>query len=448
MPETAGKVPPNSIEAEQSILGSMMLSEGCALAAVEKLKEGDFYTSQHRRIYAAMYDLVALGKPVDLVTVVERMEVQKELSAEELTYLSDLTQRVPSVRNIDSYIDIVLQKSMLRKLISVCGEISDMCFAGEEDAREIVNRAGDLVYRASEDRSEDTLVHMRTALMEAHRRISDAYRSKTGMLGAATGFPLMDRTLSGLQEGQLIIIAGRPGMGKTSFALNIAENMGVRDKKVVVIFSLEMSRDQIGMRLLSSTAHTDSQKVRSGNLSEKEINDLADAMEPLSDSGLYVDDSSVIGVTEMQAKLRRLKRSTGKIDLVIIDYLQLMSTGTRTENRQQEISTLTRTLKIMAKDIGAPVILLSQLSRASEKRENKKPMLSDLRESGSIEQDADVVIFLHRDDYYSDDEAAKGRAQIIIAKQRNGPTRSIDVRWRGDLTRYAEVDYSHEEEEG
>lgn len=428
----------------------MMLSEHCALSAVEKLNEEDFYTAQHRRLYAAMYDLIAMGKPVDMVTVVERLEMKKKLTAEELTYVTELTQRVPSVRNIDSYIQIVKEKSLLRRMIEACGEISDMCFSSEEEAKDIINRAGDIIYRVSEGKAEETLVHLRTALMEAHKLISEAYKSKSGILGIPSGFPLMDRTLSGLQAGQLIVVAGRPGMGKTSFALNIAENVGVRDKKTVVIFSLEMSRDQLGMRLLSASAQTDSQKVRSGNLSPKEINDIADAMEPLSDSGIYIDDTSLIGATEMQAKLRRLKRQTGEISLVVIDYLQLMNTGGngRNENRQQEISALTRNLKILAKDLGVPIILLSQLSRASEKRENKQPMLSDLRESGSIEQDADVVIFLHRDDYYSDDEAAQGKAKIIIAKQRNGPTRSIDVRWRGELTKYQEIDFAHDEEEG
>lgn len=450
MPDIVSRIPPNSIEAEQSILGSMMLSENCVLTAVEKLREEDFYTAQHRRLFSAMYDLVALGKPVDIVTVVERIEQKKKLTADELTYLTELTQRVPSVRNIDSYISIVKEKSLLRRLISACGEITDMCFSGEGEARDIINTAGDLVYKVSEDKAEESLVHLRTALMEAHKQISEAYKSKSGILGIPSGFPLMDRTLSGFQPGQLIVVAGRPGMGKSSFAFNIAENVGVRDKRTVVIFNLEMSRDQIGMRLLSTAAQTDSQKVRSGNLSQKEITDIADAMEPLSDSGIYVDDTSLMGVTEMQAKLRRLKRQTGELSLIIIDYLQLMSTtgSGRNENRQQEISTLTRSLKIMAKDLGVPIILLSQLSRASERRENKQPMLSDLRESGSIEQDADVVIFLHRDDYYSEDEAAQGKARIIIAKQRNGPTRSIDVRWRGELTKYQEIDYAHDDEEG
>ncbi len=445
MPEVIRRVPPSSMEAEQSVLGAMLLSENCVLAAVEKLREEDFYVESHRRIWRAMYDLSALSKPVDLVTVTERMEQGAPLSLEELTYLSDLTQAVPSTRNIDVYIGIIKEKSRLRRLINACAEIADLSYKAEAPAAEVLNIASDLVYKIADEQTERSLVHVRTALMESYELISKAAKSKDGLMGVATGFPLMDKKLSGFQPSQLIVVAGRPGMGKTSFALNIAEHVAVKEGRPVAIFSLEMSRDQLGMRLLCAGAQVDSQNARTGALSEKDFYSLADAMVPLEGAPIYIDDTAIIGPTEMMAKLRRLRQQVGDIGLVVIDYLQLMDTGRRSENRQQEISQITRSLKVAAKELQVPIMLLSQLSRATEKRENKRPMLSDLRESGAIEQDADGVLFLHREDYYSDDEQHKGDASIIIAKQRSGPTGTINVMWKGEQTKYLEVDFREDE---
>ena len=445
MPEVIRRVPPSSMEAEQSVLGAMLLSENCVLAAVEKLREEDFYVESHRRIWRAMYDLSALSEPVDLVTVTERMEQGAPLSLEELTYLSDLTQAVPSTRNIDVYIGIIKEKSRLRRLINACAEIADLSYKAEAPAAEVLNIASDLVYKIADEQTERSLVHVRTALMESYELISKAAKSKDGLMGVATGFPLMDKKLSGFQPSQLIVVAGRPGMGKTSFALNIAEHVAVKEGRPVAIFSLEMSRDQLGMRLLCAGAQVDSQNARTGALSEKDFYSLADAMVPLEGAPIYIDDTAIIGPTEMMAKLRRLRQQVGDIGLVVIDYLQLMDTGRRSENRQQEISQITRSLKVAAKELQVPIMLLSQLSRATEKRENKRPMLSDLRESGAIEQDADVVLFLHREDYYSDDEQHKGDASIIIAKQRSGPTGTINVMWKGEQTKYLEVDFREDE---
>lgn len=440
MPEVIRRVPPSSMEAEQSVLGAMLLSENCVLAAMEKLREEDFYMESHRRIWRAMHDLSALSKPVDLVTVTERMEQGAPLSLEEMTYLSDLTQAVPSTRNIDVYIGIIKEKSRLRRLIAACAEIADLSYKGESPASEVLNIASDLIYKIADEQMERSLVHVRTALMESYELISKAAKAKNGLMGVATGFPLMDKKLSGLQPGQLIVVAGRPGMGKTSFALNIAEHVAVREGRVVAIFSLEMSRDQLGMRLLCAGAQVDSQNARTGALAEKDFYSLADAMVPLEGAPIYIDDTAVIGPTEIMAKLRRLRQQVGELGLVVIDYLQLMDMGGRgewrAENRQQEISRITRSLKVAAKELQVPIVLLSQLSRATEKRENKRPMLSDLRESGAIEQDADVCMFIYRDDYYNPDTEDKNIAEIIIAKQRNGPIGTVRLAWMPQYTRF------------
>lgn len=444
MPEQINRIPPSSMEAEQSVLGAMLLSENCVLAAAEKLKEEDFYSKAHRRIWRAMADLAALNKPVDLVTVSERMGEGEPLSTEEITYLSDLTEAVPSIRNIDHYIDIIREKSRLRRLIAAAAEIADMGYKSDAPAADILNAASDKIYKIAEDNADRSLTHLRVALLEGYESISKAAKSKDGLMGVGTGFPLMDKKLSGFQPAQLIVVAGRPGMGKTSFALNIAEHVAVRENKPVAIFSLEMSREQLGLRLLCSGANVDSQNARTGNLNEQDFYALADAMAPLEGAPIYIDDTAIIGPGEMMAKIRRLKSQVGDIGLVVIDYLQLMSAGGRTENRQQEISNITRSLKVAAKELSVPILLLSQLSRATERRENKRPMLSDLRESGAIEQDADVVLFLHREDYYAEEGAEPGRSSIIIAKQRSGPTGTIDVIWRGEQTKYMEVDFREE----
>ena len=446
MPEVQGRIPPNSLEAEQSILGSMMLSEECALMAVSEMKESDFYTQMHRRIFAAMYDLAALSKPVDLVTVTERLEQGGKLSIDELTYLSDLTQRVPSVKNLGVYMNIVKEKALMRALLEACGSIADDVYSQEKTAKELINSAGDLIYRLAEEKNGRSLTHIRSAIIESYDQMSKAAKSKDGLMGISTGFPLMDKQLSGLQENQLIIVAGKTGMGKTSFALNIVEHVGIVVNRPVAIFSLEMSRDQIGARLMCGRAMVDSQKSRIGQLTDEDYQKLADAMAPFDASKIYIDDTPNTGPTEILAKLRRFKHQQGDLGLVVIDYLQLMSLGGRVENRQLEIAQITRSLKIMARELSCPVMVLSQLRRVGDARANQPPQLSDLRESGSIEQDADVVIFLHRDDYFNTEGEPTGRSRIIIAKQRSGPTGSIEVKWRGEMTKYYEVDYIREEE--
>ncbi|MGI6153746.1 MAG: replicative DNA helicase [Christensenellaceae bacterium] len=443
------RTPPHNYEAEQSILGSMLLNEKCVYEALEALRPDDFYQQQHRDIFAAMSELLQQSVPVDIVTVSRKMEQSGTMRQGGMEYLSELATVVPSVSNLRYYIGIVEEMSSMRKLIDASMTAIDECFEGERTADELVGRAGDAIYKIALKDAANSMVHLKEAVQESYIKISEAMKSKDGLMGISTGFPLMDKMISGLQGTQLIVVAGRPGMGKTSFALNMVEHIGVVKNIPSLVFSLEMSADQLATRLLCSEAKIDSQLIRSGTVSPENITKLADAIKVLSSAPIYIDDASTITVTEMLAKAHRLKKQMG-LGLIVIDYLQLMQGTGRAENRQQEVSQITRSLKIMAKELDVPIVLLSQLSRASEKREKKSryPMLSDLRESGAIEQDADVVIFLQREDYYMEDQTPEnaGKARIMIAKQRNGPTGNIQVKWQGEYTKYAEVDYIHDDQ--
>ena len=417
---------------------------------MESLRETDFYQQQHRNIFRAMDELVRAGVSVDMVTVSQKLEQEGNMPMGGMEYLSGLTMTVPSVANLKHYIRIVKEKASLREMIDVCMKITDDCYRGEQDAREIANAAATAILRLALQDERSSLQHLSAALQQSYVIISEAMKNKDGLMGLPAGFPLMDKMLSGLQGGQLIVIAGRPGMGKTSFAMNMVEYIGLTQKAVCLVFSLEMSADQLATRMLCSQARVDSQDARTGKIGTVEINKFAEAMKELSGTEIYIDDSASITPTEMLAKAQSLKKSKG-LGLIAIDYLQLMQAGGRAESRQQEVAQITRTLKIMAKELNVPILLLSQLSRASEKRDKKSryPMLSDLRESGAIEQDADVVIFLHREDYYPEDKIPEnmGKARIIIAKQRSGPTGAISMQWQGEYTKYMEVDYVHDEEE-
>lgn len=435
--EPAGYVPPNNQEAERSVLGSMFLDSRAVYSAIERLRANDFYARRHQLIYETMCELCETGTPIDTITVIDRLERKGQLNgADDTLYIADLAGSVPSASNVGYYIEIVEQKSMLRALITAGQTIIHDATSSEEEVADIVNRAGDLIYKIAVQRQNDSLTHIKQALLEGYTSISESMNNKSGIIGIPTGFKQLDKMLSGLQKSQLIIVAGRPGMGKTSFAINLAQHAAVELDVTVAVFSLEMSREQLAMRMMCSEALVDSQKTRVGGLTYDDYDRLAAAVDVLAKAPIYIDDTPTITVMEMLAKTRRLKKDKG-LGLVVIDYLQLMSGTDRRENRQQEISSMTRSLKIMAKEVGVPVILLSQLSRASEKRETKRPMLSDLRESGSIEQDADVVIFLHRESYYN--KEADNVSQIIVAKQRSGPTGEVNVGWRGDQTRFAEL---------
>lgn len=443
------RVPPNSIEAEKSVLGSMLLNgRECVDDALEQLTPDDFYQPIHRDIFATMEKLVSSGTAVDGVTVEERMKKDGRLTEGTFSYLADLAHDVLTPGNIGHHIQIVKEKAALRKIIDVCMEIAADCYAGKEDAESLLGRAGDAISKIALDSSHGEIVAIRKAIVEAYKEMSIVMKNKGGLIGVRTGFPTMDQMLSGFQKDQLIVIAARPGMGKTSFALNIVHNASLSQGAVCLMFSLEMSADQLASRMLCSEAHVDMQKTRTGRLDAPDFMKLGEAVKELSPAPIYVDDSASISVTEMVAKARRLKRQIG-LDMVVIDYLQLMSGSGRVENRNQEVAQITRSLKIMAKELQVPVVVLSQLSRQGEKEGSKYPKLSELRESGAIEQDADVVIFLQREDYYMENRTAEniGKARIIIAKQRNGPTGAIDVRWNGEYTRYMEADKSPVEAE-
>lgn len=446
------KMPPCSIEAEKSILGSMLVNEQCAISALSTLKSEDFYEKRHRDIFEAASDLLAAAKAIDIVTVTGRLEKIDKMPPGGVEYLSELTDIVPSTENLKYYMEIVKEKSDLRKVIDIGIKMSDKAYKQEQDADDIIGEAGDMIYGIAVSDSKNTVTHIKKALVESYKKLSDAMESQDGLMGVPTGFPTLDRKLSGLQGSQLIIIAGRPGMGKTSFALNIVEHVTKIKKIPTLVISLEMAADQLASRLISSESGVDSQKIRMGSVNVEETNRIAQAIQSLGEAPLYIDDSSKISTTEMLAKAQRLKKQYG-LGLIVIDYLQLMSSGTRAESRQNEISQITRTLKVMARELDVPIVLLSQLSRANEKRDraSRKPMLSDLRESGAIEQDADVVIFLHREGYYQDanleEDDDPNKAEIIIAKQRSGPTGSIMARWNGSLTKYEEVEFSRQEPE-
>ena len=437
-------MPPHNLDAEKSVLGSMFLDPKAVFIAIEQLLPEDFYSKRNKIIYEAMCELAESGKPIDTITIVDKLERKGQLQdAEDTVYIADLAGSVPSASNIQHYIGIVEQKSVLRALVAAGNEIIRDAINSEDEASDIVNRAGDIIYRIAVKRRRDSLEHIKQALLEGYTIIGESMNNDDGLLGLSTGFKQLDKKLSGLQPTQLIIVAGRPGMGKTSFALNIAQHVAIKEKEPVAIFSLEMSSSQLAIRMLCSEALVDSQKTRTGGLTDDDFDKLSEGVNILGRAPVYIDDSPSITVMEMLAKARRLKQESG-LGLIVIDYLQLMTGKGRRENRQQEISEMTRSLKIMAKELNLPVILLSQLSRESEKRESKRPMLSDLRESGSIEQDADVVIFLHRDSYY--DKEAGSESSVIIAKQRSGPTGDISVGWRGEYTRFIELAHQSDED--
>ncbi|MBE5781648.1 MAG: replicative DNA helicase [Clostridiales bacterium] len=442
--ENARRLPPNSLEAEQSVLGSMLLDQDAVAAAMETLTEEDFYAPAHQVIFSAMAQLYRSAQPIDLVTISDVLEQRNELTkAGGIEYVAQLSSTVPTTTNIDRYIAIVEDRAALRSVIKAGSNMVDEGFKADKPSGEVISAAHDAIYAIITRQRTDSLRPIMEALGDAFERINEAALSKGGIVGTPTGFVDLDAMTAGFNKDQLIILAARPGVGKTSFALNIARNIAVGQGQPVAIFSLEMSAGDLAMRMMCSEAEIPLSRVRAGQAKDEEYVKLLGAMSKLSTAPIYIDASGGATVSEIRAKCMRLSAQK-KLGLIIIDYLQLMSSnrGGRSESRQQEISELTRGLKILSRDVGAPILVLSQLNRDIERRQNKRPMLADLRESGSIEQDADMVIFLaHHSDMNDGDEdedegANENLAYAILAKNRNGPTGDVTLKWIPEYTKF------------
>ena len=435
---SAGKLQ-YSLEAEQSVLGSVLIDSACMNKVADILVHADyFYLANHKIIYSTMLDMFTIGMPIDYITVLDKIKTNDELDHSHFKeYLLKLAQIVPTVSNVEFYADIVRDKYNVRVLVDTAKEIIDDASSGEVDATELLNSAEQKIFDIRRGKDVRGLQKVNEIVVQAFDRL-DMINSQNAdeYLGVPTGIKDLDRVIMGLNKSDLILLAARPGMGKTSFALNIAENVAINKEKKVAFFSLEMSKEQLVSRILSTKGQIPGQNLRMGKLSDKEWERLIEAGDMVSKSPIYIDDTPGITIPEMKAKIRRL----GNFDLVIIDYLQLMSSARRIDNRVQEISEITRNLKIMAKELDVPVLTLSQLSRASEQRTDHKPVLSDLRDSGSIEQDADIVLFLYREGYYEsgeiDENQDKNSGECIVAKNRHGETRSVPLHWQGEFMRF------------
>src|ERR1700753_3680897 len=449
---------PASAEAERAILGAILLDNSSYPQAAEHLRAEDFSLDSHRRIYLRMMELAETGRAVDFVTLTEQLGQHKEIeSVGGVAYVTSLTDGLPRVKNIEQYVRIVKDKALLRGLIHAATSAIQQAYEQEAPAEEIIDSAESAIFKVAEQRIGQGFVGIPEIVKQSFGSIDKLYEQGQRITGLETHFEDLDSMTSGLQKSDLVIIAARPSMGKLAFAINIAENAAVRDNKVVGVFSLEMSRESLLLRLLCSQAMGDSHKLRTGFLGREDYNKLVTGLAALAEAPIFIDDTPGISISEMRAKCRRLQQAQGKLDLVIVDYLQLVAGtptggggGKRYENRTQEVSAISRGLKALAKELDVPVIALSQLSRASEQRGgDKKPMLSDLRESGSIEQDADVVALIHRESYYNRDEngqpdpETEGKAEIIIAKQRNGPTGSVHLAYLSKCTRFENLAYGN-----
>ncbi|MBS7262646.1 MAG: replicative DNA helicase [Eubacteriales bacterium] len=433
-----GRIPPHNMEAEQSVLGSMLLDKTAASIAVERLIPESFYSQQHREIFEAMLALFGRGVPLDMVTVYDELEKRGTTeTAGGIAYLAELAQGIPTTANAEEYVRIVDDRYTLRRLIEAGGEIMADGYAGEQETLDILSAAEKSIFDISLRNSAASLRLANSAVQEAYERIEDMYTNKNKLTGIASGFEDMDRMLSGLNKANLILLAARPAMGKSSLAMNIADHVATELKLPVAVFNLEMSRVELCSRLICSRARVDSQLARRGELGTEEWERLAMALKQYARSPLYIDDTP--GITPMQvlSKCRRLKIERG-LSLVVVDYLQLMAADNskKTGNRQEEVSNISRSLKLIAKELDVPVIALSQLSRAVENRPDHRPQLSDLRESGSIEQDADTVMFLYRDEVYNPESEKKGMAELIISKQRSGPLGTVELDWMAPYTRF------------
>ena len=432
------RVLPHSLEAEQSVIGSMLMDREAVIAASEIITGGDFYQQQYGIMFDAMVELFNEGKPVDLVTLQDRLkekDVPPEVSS--LDFVRDIITMVPTSANVKSYANIVSEKAVLRRLIKTTEEIANACYAGKEPLENILADTEKSVFDLLQNKGEQEFVPIKQVAINVLEKIEDAYRSQGTVTGIPSGFIDLDYKLSGFQPSDFILIAARPSMGKTAFVLNVVDYVSVRKNLPCMVFSLEMSKEQLVNRMLSMESNVDAQKLRTGTLTDADWDAVVEGVGVIGNSKLIIDDTPGISITELRSKCRKMKLEYG-LSLVIIDYLQLMSGSKKggSDNRQQEISEISRSLKAIARELHAPVIALSQLSRACETRTDHRPTLSDLRESGAIEQDADVVMFLYRDDYYNKDTEHPNEAEVIIAKQRNGPIGTVNLIWKPEYTKF------------
>ena len=435
------RVMPHSIEAEQSVVGAMLMDKDAITTAGEIISGDDFYQASYGVIFDSMIELFNEGKPVDLITLQERLK-EKDVPAEiaSLEFVRDLVTAVPTSANVKYYAQIVADKSLMRKMIKLNESIENMCYAGKEQVESIMEQTEKSMFQLLQRRTTGDYVPIKQVVLNALDKIEKASKSKGTVTGIPTGFIDLDYKLSGFQPSDFILIAARPSMGKTAFVLNIAQYMAFKKNKAVAIFSLEMSKEQLVNRLFSLESQVDAQSLRTGNMKDSDWEKLIEGAGIIGQSKLIIDDTPGISISELRSKCRKYKLEHG-LDIIIIDYLQLMtgSVGRSSESRQQEVSDISRQLKGLARELNVPVVSLSQLSRAVESRPDKRPMLSDLRESGAIEQDADVVMFIYRDEYYNKDSEFKKQAEIIIAKQRNGPVGTVNLAWLGEYTKFANL---------
>ena len=437
--ELIRKTPPHSKSAEQSVIGSMILDPTTVVTASEILEADDFYDKRYGIIFSAITALEREGKAIDIIIIENKIkEMGQPLGAIDIGILRELNDAVPTSVNIAYYAEIVYKNSLLRRLIRVAEEISLSCYTGESTLEDILQNTEKKVFDLIQKRHVSDVADIKQVIFSVVESIAAAAKSGGTVTGIPTGFYDLDYKMAGLQNSDLILIAARPSMGKTAFALNIAEYVTVKQNVTTAIFSLEMSKEQLAKRILAMNSRVDSQKLRTGDLSDEEWMDIVDSAKTIGETNLIIDDTPGISVGELRSKCRKLKIEKN-LGLVMIDYIQLMTGGKRAESRQQEISEISRSLKALAREIDAPIIALSQLSRKVESRDDKRPMLSDLRESGAIEQDADVVMFIYRDEYYNKDTENQGVTEIIIGKQRNGPIGTVRLGWKSELTKFVNL---------
>ncbi|WP_434797870.1 replicative DNA helicase [Terrisporobacter vanillatitrophus] len=436
--EDISRIPPHSVESEQSILGSIILDKDAIITVAETINPGDFYKEAHKIIYESMLKLNSNNEPIDLITLIEELRKEGHLdNVGGISYLTSLSTIVPTTSNVKYYANIVKEKSVMRQLIKASNEIINLGYDASTDVQEILDKAEKNIFNISQEKNSDDIQPINLVLQDTFDMIERLCTDKSDVTGITTGFTDLNKKINGLQRTDLILLAARPAMGKTAFSLNLVQNAALKGDASVAVFSLEMSKEQLVQRMLSAQSNVELSKIKTGSLGESDWPRIIDGMAVLSEANIFIDDTPGIKISEIRSKCRRLKIEKG-LDLILIDYLQLMEGEGKNENRQQEIAKISRSLKILAKELDCPVVALSQLSRSPELRKDHRPILSDLRESGSIEQDADIVMFLYRDEYYHDDSEKKNIGEVIIAKNRHGETGNVELVWFGQVQKFAD----------